>query len=396
VSGPEHAGEATTAHESLIQAVQPVRRIPGDPAEDQPSPGIALCLSGGGYRAMLFHVGTLWRLNQLGCLPRLDRVSSVSGGSITAGILARNWSQLAFGPDGVAGGFQTAVVDPLRAVAGTTIDLPAIAKGALLPGSISDRIAASYRRHLFGSATLQNLPDSPRFVINATNLQSGVLWRFSKPYMADYRVGSVPNPTIPIAVAVAASSAFPPMLSPLELELDESQYGPLEGTDLTTAPYRTRPVLSDGGVYDNLGLETAWKRYRTVLISDGGGHFAASPKVARNWPQQAVRVNGVIDGQVRALRKRQAVGGFKAGLRDGAYWSIWSHVADYELPDALDCPPDRTLELARVPTRLGRLDAQVQERLINWGYAICDTAMRKHVEPQAARPSELPYPQAGI
>ena len=47
---------------------------------------MALCLSGGGYRAMLFHVGALWRLNELGLLPRLDRVSSVSGGSITAGV----------------------------------------------------------------------------------------------------------------------------------------------------------------------------------------------------------------------------------------------------------------------------------------------------------------------
>ena len=47
-------------------------------------PGVALCLSGGGYRAMLFHLGAIWRLNELGRLPTLDRVSSVSGGSITA------------------------------------------------------------------------------------------------------------------------------------------------------------------------------------------------------------------------------------------------------------------------------------------------------------------------
>lgn len=50
---------------------------------------MALCLSGGGPRAMVFHVGALWRLNEAGLLPRLDRVSSVSGGSITAGT---NWA----------------------------------------------------------------------------------------------------------------------------------------------------------------------------------------------------------------------------------------------------------------------------------------------------------------
>lgn len=51
-------------------------------------PGIGLALSGGGFRATLFHCGALWRLNDLGVLARLDRISSVSGGSITAGVLA--------------------------------------------------------------------------------------------------------------------------------------------------------------------------------------------------------------------------------------------------------------------------------------------------------------------
>ena len=60
-----------------------------------PEPGIALCLSGGGYRAMLFHLGALWRLNEIGYLPKLERISSVSGGSITAGVLGLKWERLA-------------------------------------------------------------------------------------------------------------------------------------------------------------------------------------------------------------------------------------------------------------------------------------------------------------
>src|SRR6059058_6076968 len=47
-----------------------------------------LAMSGGGFRATLFHLGTLWRLNELAHLPKVDRISSVSGGSITAGVLA--------------------------------------------------------------------------------------------------------------------------------------------------------------------------------------------------------------------------------------------------------------------------------------------------------------------
>src|SRR5258708_12082538 len=70
----------------------PVHWIPTDDQSLPPAPGIALCLSGGGYRAMLFHLGTLWRLNELGYLPKLDRISSVSGGSITAALLRMNSS----------------------------------------------------------------------------------------------------------------------------------------------------------------------------------------------------------------------------------------------------------------------------------------------------------------
>ena len=68
----------------------------------RPQPGIALCLSGGGYRAMVFHLGALWRLNELGYLRKLDRVSSVSGGSITAGLLGLKWSRLEFDAAGVS------------------------------------------------------------------------------------------------------------------------------------------------------------------------------------------------------------------------------------------------------------------------------------------------------
>jgi len=390
VSVPESRNQA------LLEAATPVRTIPTDPPEQQPEPGIALCLSGGGYRAMLFHLGALWRLNELGWLVKLDRVSSVSGGSLTAAALARRWPELGFDQAGVAQRFVDVLAAPIHKLAGETIDLSAGLRGVFLPGSVAARLVKSYEHHLVGDATLQDIPDTPRFVFNATNLQSGVLWRFSKPYMWDYRVGKIANPREKLAVAIAASAAFPPFLSPLTLKLERSQYTPGSGTDLEQAEYMTGPVLSDGGVYDNLGLETAWKRYQTIFVSDGGGHFTAKPRVSPVWPLQSLRVLGVIDGQVRALRKRQVVGGFKAGLRQGAYWSVWSEVSDFELADALDCPDEATKKLARVPTRLAKLDELVQRRLVNWGYAICDTAMRKHVVSGAAKPGQLPYAEAGV
>ena len=63
---------------------------------------IAVCLSGGGYRAMLFHLGALIRLNEAGLLKKLGRISSVSGGSITAAVLGLHWKDLSFNEAGIA------------------------------------------------------------------------------------------------------------------------------------------------------------------------------------------------------------------------------------------------------------------------------------------------------
>src|SRR6266704_6736996 len=100
----------------------PVAFIPSDTPERGPEDGVALCLSGGGYRAMLFHLGALWRVNELGYLPRLSRISSVSGGSITAGVLGHRWNRLAF-VDAVATRFSEEIVPAIRAMANATIDV---------------------------------------------------------------------------------------------------------------------------------------------------------------------------------------------------------------------------------------------------------------------------------
>src|SRR5213078_2040084 len=134
--------------------------------------------------------------------------------------------------NGIATRFNGAIVAPLRALANDTIDVGDVLKGILLPGTIGDQIVASYNHLLFDHATLQDLPDAPRFVINATNVQSGALWRFSKPYMWDWRVGKIAHPTTELALAVGASSAFPPLLSPARLTLKQSDFVPGTGFDL--------------------------------------------------------------------------------------------------------------------------------------------------------------------
>jgi Patatin-like phospholipase len=136
----------------------PVRRIPGEPADEQPRDGTALCLSGGGYRAMLFHLGALWRLNELAILKDLDRVSSVSGGSITAAVLGMNWSRLGFDQAGVGQQFHEAVVDPIRKLANlSNASIHAAAKQGRREYSRS--IPPSLGRHLIAPVlTARNWP----------------------------------------------------------------------------------------------------------------------------------------------------------------------------------------------------------------------------------------------
>src|SRR5215475_11004546 len=116
----------------------PVERILTDPIEPKLETGTALCLSGGGYRAMLFHVGVLWRLYETGLLQTVKRISSVSGGSITAGVLALKWRELSFDPVRLMSDFVPMVVSPIRTLAGETIDADAIFWGVALPGRVSD------------------------------------------------------------------------------------------------------------------------------------------------------------------------------------------------------------------------------------------------------------------
>jgi NTE family protein len=394
---------AAMPNDNQLERASPVRVVDtGSPFDDPrtPSEGIALCLSGGGYRAMLFHLGAFWRLNEISYLPKLARISSVSGGSITAGVLGHRWSRLGFGADGVAANFVAEVVTPIRALANKTIDAGSIIRGILTPGSIADKVAGAYRKHLFGQATLQDLPtDPPRCVINATNVQSGVLFRFSRPFIADYRIGMIKNPQVELAVAVAASAAFPPILSPLKLEIPLSAWEPPSGQkheDLHREPYLTTVVLTDGGVYDNLGLETAWKRYKTILVSNGGGKLQAEEEPKADWARHALRINNVIDNQVRSLRVRQVVGSFEAKERTGTYWGIRTNIDEYGLPDALPCPLNQTTVLAQTKTRLKRLDPVLQERLINWGYAICDAAMRRRVDASLPAPGGFPFPASKV
>lgn len=378
------------------------------PGGDTPIQGIGLCLSGGGYRAMLFHTGVLLRLAEFGYLGSVDRigkqgpmgslmrVSSVSGGSIIAGVLGLAWQDLQVDDEGVAQRFRDHVMLPVQDFASQTTISIASGISAMIFGTINKNVAKVYRNKLYGSKTLQDLPDYPRFVINATNLQSGALWRFSKPYNRDWRVGEIESPEDQVADAVGASSAFPPFLSPARFKYEASRYKADSGEGLQYPPFTTKPLLADGGVYDNLGLETVFKHCKTVIVSNAGGRFEAAAKVPGDWIMQSYRVMKTVDNQVRSLRKRALLSALTDGRRSGAYWSIRGSIDHYPIEDHLPCSSDRTRELANIKTDLAAKDVTTQRRLINWGYAMCDAGIRSWVEDDLPPPEDFPFPDEKV
>ena len=179
----------------------PVRWIPADEERGKPESGIGLCLSGGGYRAMLFHVGALWRLNELGYLEAAEPASPASPAARSAGGARSAVGQLEFtgGPGGPSGRRQPEGTRGRRRSVARR-QHPSTCPRSSPACCCRARRSAQPRRRLPPPPVRRRDPAGPaerrgrpRFVINATNLQSGVLWRFSRPYMATTGSGRSPS-----------------------------------------------------------------------------------------------------------------------------------------------------------------------------------------------------------
>ncbi|MDF0490016.1 patatin-like phospholipase family protein [Sphingomonas sp. H39-1-10] len=356
--------------------------------------GVGLALSGGGYKAAAYHLGALIRLNELGWLPKLSRVSSVSGGSIAAGFLGLVWRKLIFAADGVATNFDTVFVEPLGTfLTEVNLDIPQGLLGLLLPfRSAADGVAKGYDRHLFKDATLQDLPadgEGPRFVILATNYELNSLWRFARPYAADHRVGMIDNPVLPLSRIVAASSAFPPFFCPIEVDFAGQTVKPVAGADRNEGDFLKRAILADGGIYDNMGLEPIWKRYGTLLVSNAGGAFDEEHHPT-DWFNLLLRVINMIHRQAENNRQRALMMLTKTGQRKIAYWPLRNTGSVYPRPSPAQPSPEDVTRAQEEGVRLWSLGARAYARLVNHGYSLCDSAMGSYLGSGTPPPATLP------
>src|SRR5882724_5809033 len=169
--------------------------------------GQALCLSGGGFRAALFHLGALRRLNEVGVLSKLRTISSVSGGSVANGLLARMWPQLTL--DSASGVFTNfaSYEAALREFCSSDIRTGPLLTERLDPRnwpslwsddhSATDLLAHIYQDRLVGDLSLKDLAaietaTGVSFVFNTSNLQTGVDLRFGTNGIHDWKLGNAP------------------------------------------------------------------------------------------------------------------------------------------------------------------------------------------------------------
>ena len=140
--------------------------------------------------------------------------------------------------------------------------------GVGIAEDLGEILEQRYRDSMFGDATLQDLPDEPRFVINATNVQSGVIWRFMKPYMRDYRVGEVRKPTIKLAKAVAAFSRLCCFDEIAEAEINDFRciQAVMPSSSLPDSAGDSRRVYDLGDVSLLPGLVEAHTQYAYALF----------------------------------------------------------------------------------------------------------------------------------
>src|SRR5436309_6970617 len=232
-------------------------RSPHLPLPRERRKGVALCFSGGGYRAALFHLGATRRLNELGVLSKVDTFTSVSGGSIFASLLAayavRNpdaWSQ----PGRPLPAYDEQVAEPMYDLAGRDVRTRTVLR-RLLPwiwrmanvqiDALADALAAGPT----GRARLADLPDKPRFVFCSSEMQFRRQWTFDS---GSRRLGADPCGHAPfseswtIARAAAASSCLPGAFAPMTVP-DRLSGGTYTGND-ASALLRAL-ALSDGGMY---------------------------------------------------------------------------------------------------------------------------------------------------
>jgi NTE family protein len=368
---------------------------------------IGLALSGGGFRATVFHLGVLARLAEKNRLEDVTFLSTVSGGSLCIGLV---YASSDFGWP-TSGDFIDKVVPKARELL-TTQDLQSRLIWRVLRSPLSifetraDDLSTLLKERWGVTVSLRDLPEHPRWMVNATCYETGKNWRFERFRMGDYVFGYTYDTNIPLSDALAASSGFPGLIGPLVLdtrpyswfkytdrgrgvkELMDPDSHMTRKTEPTKAAY-SKLHLWDGGVYDNLGLEglhdflEGWREDVDFLIASDASGRSGPEKYSPGAKALLRIITGIMMDQVRSLRTRAVLERLINHKDPGSFLQIGNtcrHVlgnAGRKKDEiARLCPQCLSDEEARraeyMETTIGRLSQEDFERLFRHGFEVAD------------------------
>lgn len=361
---------------------------------------IGLALSGGGFRATLYHLGVIRALRDAGVLADVVDVCAVSGGSIVGAHMVLNWNRYT----GTDEQFAAAAREMIRfvqfdvrnrIVRRLPLTFP-LRLAAKLTGRRAPRIAPNafleryYREFLYGDRRLFELPEQPALHILATNVSDGVMAVFNRDGLhIQKRNTSDPDPfhhvaghTASVAKVVGASSAFPGFFPPVELTA--ADLGVRDGQFPADS-------FTDGGVYDNLGTRCfVWLKnchgrdYDRVLVSDAGKPFQILGNAPLGFIAQSIRASDILWDRVWQLERENF------GDQNGFVFAPVTQVVDPHVdPHALH--PVVQSEVATIRTDLDRFSDLEVNALVAHGYEVARDVLRQADEADRAVPAGPPW-----
>ena len=277
---------------------------------------IGIALSGGGIRATIFHLGLFKWLAEHEMLEEIKSISSVSGASLCIGIIY-SYNNLKWP---TSKEFLTTVLPSVEKVLlSNDLQLSALSRLIISPFYWNKKvniISKSLEKKWGVHGKLTDIIGDVKWYINCTTYETGKRFYFCHEKMGDYKIGYVEKPNIPLSDVMAASAGFPILIGPYSLQTDDYHWIPGEYSTLNWQPPHRTIHLWDGGVYDNLGLESIYKFDNGGFLKDGIEFMIISNASAsidfhhRQYIRADRNLKRILDiamDQVTALRSRNAM-----------------------------------------------------------------------------------------